>query len=215
MLKLDGITWTSKETKLKERASKFFLNLFTKEAYPLPRYLFKGLFPPISNRERDLLSRAVTTEEVKEAVFEMSPSKVAGNNGLNAFFFQSQWDTVRPQVTKFVQQAFTSGKFLESLNSTLLVRIPKFDNPESLSQFRPISLCNVLFKILAKVLANQMKLVLPKIISQGQTSFIPGRHITDNIIVAQEMAHSMRKQNGKDIAAIKIDLQKAFDTDGN
>lgn len=69
--------------------------------------------------------------------------------------------------------------------------IPKVSVPKNLNQFRHNILCNVLYKILTKVLTNRMKVVLPYIIGHGQTSFMLGRSTVDNIIIAQEMAHSM------------------------
>ncbi|WJX23235.1 hypothetical protein P8452_12461 [Trifolium repens] len=90
--------------------------------------------------------------------------------------------------------------------------IPKVDTPESVSQFRPIALCNVTYKIITKVIVNRIKPLLNGIISPYQSSFIPGRTIHHNIIVAQEMVHSMAKMKGKRMfMSIKIDLEKAYD----
>lgn len=87
-------------------------------------------------------------------------------------------------MVKLVQDAFKNGCFPNQKNTTLFVLIPKIENPTSLMHFRPISLCMVLCKIITKVLANCMKRFLPKLIGPEQTSFVPGRNITDNIIIA-------------------------------
>jgi hypothetical protein len=81
--------------------------------------------------------------------------------------------------------------FYSSLNDTYIVLIPKIKTLVSIIDFRPISLCNVLYKIIAKMLANRLKTVLPHTISYNQSAFISGRHITDNIIVAFEAFHTM------------------------
>ena len=106
-----------------------------------------------------------------------------------------------------------SGHPLPSaLNDTFITLIPKVPNPETVTQFRPIGLCNVTYKLITKCLVNRLKKVLPDLISPIQSSFVPGRQITDNVIVMQEVLHSMRrKTGGKGWMAIKLDLEKAYD----
>lgn len=100
----------------------------------------------------------------------------------------------------------------QDLNNTLIVLIPKKENPEDFSHFRPISLCSVLYKLVMKVVANKFKVIFPKLLSQEQAGFIAGRNISDNIILAQEVIHSLRcKRKSNNWMAIKLDLEKAYD----
>lgn len=99
------------------------------------------------------------------------------------------------------------------LNDTLVVLIPKKKVPETMNDIRPISLCNVMMKIITKMLANRLKTLLPQIISETQSAFIKGRLITDNVIASFEFNHWMqRKSQGKvGFSALKIDMSKAYD----
>ena len=77
--------------------------------------------------------------------------------------------------------------------------------------YRPICLCNVAYKNITKVIANRLQTILPQLVGPHQTSFIPGRHITKNIVIAQEVVHSMcKKSNNMGFMAIKVDLEKAY-----
>lgn len=101
---------------------------------------------------------------------------------------------------------------IEKVNMTDICLIPKVDKPEFIEQFRPISLCNTIYKIVTKVIVNRLKEVIPGIVSPYQTGFVPRRKIQENIIIAQEMAHNMAKRRGKlGFFAIKVDLSKAYD----
>lgn len=127
----------------------------------------------------------------------MPPLKAPGVDGFHVIFYQSQWQVVGPSVCKVVKEVFGGTPIPKELNGTLLVLIPKTNNPTSLKMFRPISLSSVVYKTITKIVTNKLKEVLPRLIGPNQTSFIPGRHITENIVIAQEVIHFMRKKKGK------------------
>lgn len=92
----------------------------------------------------------------------------------------------------------------------LVVLIPKFDNPQRLNDFRPISLVGSMYKILAKILANRLRLVIGSVISDSQSRFIKGRQILDGILVANEVVDEARKCKNE-LILFKVDFEKAYD----
>lgn len=119
----------------------------------------------------------------------------------------SSYSYVASSVCRLVLNILQGGDFPKDLNKTFIVLIPKVEAPESAKQYRPISLCNVAYKFITKVIVNRIKPVLPKLISPTQASYVPGRQITDNIVIFQEVLHSMRIKQGRQVyMAIKIDL---------
>ena len=144
----------------------------------------------------NMLTKPYQAEEVFTVLQQMHPSKARGPDGMSVLFFQKYWHIVGSHVTVAVLSCLNSGHILKSSNFTHIVLIPKVKNPTRVSDYRPISLCNVIFKLISKVMVNRLKRILPKIISDNQSAFVPGRLITDNFLVAFEILHSMHKRRG-------------------
>uniref|UniRef100_A0A5B7B5L4 Reverse transcriptase domain-containing protein n=1 Tax=Davidia involucrata TaxID=16924 RepID=A0A5B7B5L4_DAVIN len=152
-------------------------------------------------------------EEIKVVAFHIHPSKSPGPDGMTTAFFQKYWHIVGKEVTDAVKTFFHTGSLLRSINFTNIALIHKISCPMSMGHLRPISLCNVSYKIIAKTLTNRLRLVMPSIISLNQGAFVPGRLITDNVIIAQELFHSLKRhrRGNKYEMAIKLDMSKAYD----
>ena len=120
---------------------------------------------------------------------------------------------VRGDITTTVLNYLNSGLLPLTLNHTIVTLIPKVKNPEKVTKFWPISLCNVLYKIFSKVLANRLKIILPLLISEHKSASLKGRLITDNILVAFETLHYMKNHNSGSTGfmALKLDMSKAYD----
>ncbi|XP_042939332.1 uncharacterized protein LOC122274351 [Carya illinoinensis] len=174
----------------------------------------QGMEPMVTlEMNRNLLAEC-TFEEVKNAVFEMQPLSSPGPDGFCAGFYQDNWTIVGDKVFSTVKDFFSTRSGTGEVNDTYIVSIPKKKCPDLVTEYRPISLCNVLYKIVAKVLANRLKAFLPSIIAPAQSAFVIGRLISDNIIVAYEAIHSMQyrmRSKKEGYMALKLDMSKAYD----
>ena len=119
----------------------------------------------MSANMREELSRPSTVEKVKATLFQMGPTKALGPDGMNALFYQKFWHIVGNNVSSIVLEFLNSGIMVLEINYTNLVLIPKIKSPEKMTNFRPLSLCNVIYKIISKMLANRLKIILPQLIS--------------------------------------------------
>lgn len=112
----------------------------------------------------------------------------------------------------FIQEAWQNNDLIKEINNTLLVLLPKINILDFIYQFKPISLCNVAYKCITKLIVNRLKSLLGKWVSPFQANFVPGRNIHDNIIIAHELFHTMDRMRGKKgFMSIKIDIEKAYD----
>ena len=119
---------------------------------------------PDMNQE---LLQPYTLEEVKRALFSMHPSESSGLDGMSHFFFQKYWQIVGIDVTNAGISVLHSGHFLHKMNYTHIVLISKINERKNVSDYRPISLGNVVSIIVSKVLANRLKLILPNVILES------------------------------------------------
>eukprot|EP00253_Pinus_taeda_P001472 PITA_01472 len=151
------------------------------------------------------LCREISMEETEEAIRSMPNDKAPGPDGFTINFYKSCWSIVKQDVWEVVEDSI-----LKSLNSTFLALIPKVEEAKNPDKFRPITLCNVIYKIISKVIASRLKMILPDIISEEKSGYVEGRQIFDNILLAQEMIHSLhsRKEAGM---LLQLDLSKAYD----
>ncbi|KAA3470678.1 reverse transcriptase [Gossypium australe] len=141
----------------------------------------------ITDDIKEKLNREFTDDEILTAFNQMDPRKAPGIDGLPGSFFKYHWQIVGKEVLKFCHEALRDMDKIQTFNETLLVLIPKVNNPCDMTNFRPINLCWVIYKIISKVLANRLKNTLPKCISENQSAFVPGRCV------------------------IKLDMSKAYD----
>lgn len=204
----DGTSISNMEG-IKKEAPTFYKNLYHQEDYwtVFPKVVTKRI---LTEDAKSWLVREVSFNEVKKAIFQLNPEKAPGPDGYNAHFFQSNWELVKEDVVQAVLSFFRSGRLLKQINHTFLTLIPKTHEATSLSDYRPISCCNVIYKIISKVMSNRLKVVIKELISSNQHAFLEGRQIGECSMLAHELIRDFNKSHGKR-ACIKVDLQKAFD----
>ncbi|KAJ9558242.1 hypothetical protein OSB04_012856 [Centaurea solstitialis] len=169
--------------------------------------------PMISETDNARLVAPFTIDEFQRALFEMNPDKSPGPDGYNPGFYQHFWSLVGSDVFHTCCGWLSEATLPSVVNQTNIVLIPKVDYPRSMRDLRPISLCNVLYRILAKVLANRLRPLMERIIGIEQSAFVKGRSIVDNVMIAFEVLHNMKtKYKAKEgDTALKIDISKAYD----
>lgn len=111
-----------------------------------------------------------------------------------------------------IQSFFITGFFPKGLNSTILALIPKKNEAQEMRDYRPISCCNVLYKVISKLIANRLKVILPKFIADNQSTFIKERLLMENVLLATELVKDYHKDSVSPRCVMKIDISKAFDS---
>lgn len=144
---------------------------------------------------------------------QMHPNKAPGPDGMAPLFFITYWDIVGQAVTKVVLSSFKSGTLPPILNHSFITLISKKKRPKFVTDFWPISLSNVLYKLVAKVLANRLKGILHQIISPTQSAFVLGRRISNNVLATFEIMHFLNQKRGgkENFMFLKLDISKAYD----
>jgi hypothetical protein len=145
----------------------------------------------INENHNEALMRPVTMEEVEQVIWEMPKGKSPGPDGFTVDFYQACWLVIKNEVWEVVEDSRKYKKFLPAFNATFLTLIPKEDKVENPNKFCPISLCNVIYKLISKIIANRLKPLLPSLISPEQTGFVEGRQILDSIILTHDLIHSL------------------------
>ncbi|GKC35543.1 putative RNA-directed DNA polymerase, eukaryota, reverse transcriptase zinc-binding domain protein [Tanacetum coccineum] len=140
--------------------------------------------------------RPVTDLEIKEAMFSIRNDKSPGLDGFTAAFFKEAWDIVASDVINAVKEFFVNGMLPKELNHTIIAVIPKVSSPTRINDYRPISCCNVLFKCISKIILNRIKRSLKVLVSSNQSAFVPGRRISNNILLTQELMHNYHLDRG-------------------
>ena len=166
----------------------------------------------LSNVQQIDLCKAFTDADIKEALYSIPNHKSPGPDGFSSGFFKSSWNSTGPLVCTMVKQFFQSGYMPPFISATKLIVLPKVAHPQTASDFRPISCCNVLYKVISKLLCSRLKKVLPSIINQCQGAFVQGREILFNVLICQDLARGYLRKQTSPRCMMKVDPRKAFNS---
>lgn len=204
-----------RDSKIAGVAQEFYTDLYKSELSRQNNnhHVFNGFQPHVSEEINLDLIKGVTEDEIKEVIFSIEATKAPGPDGFTGAFYQAFWSDIKDNIIEEVRGFFEQDNFDKEVNHTNIFLIPKIANPRKMTDFRPIALCNVSYKIISKILVTRLKKHLSNIISEEQAAFIPGRVITDNVIIAHEVMHALkvRRRCANAYMAIKTDITKASD----
>ncbi|XP_073062068.1 uncharacterized protein [Primulina eburnea] len=206
----DGVCLTSPDM-IQQSGASFFQHLLTGDPFVLDCPDLSGFPSVISDEENYGITATPSLEEVRATVFSISPDSVAGPDGFSSAFFQHCWEIVHQDVLDAVLDFFSGSPLPQSFTATTITLIPKVEGARAWSDYRPISLCNVTNKIISKLLYFRLRAVAERLISLNQSGFVPGRMISDNILLAQELTHSLTLPTRGGNVILKLDMAKAYD----
>lgn len=142
----------------------------------------------------------------------MPLNKSPGPDGYSVEFLRASWDTVGEGITSAVREFFRNGRLLKDMNTAAIALIPKKPEACCLTDYRPISCCNIVYKLISKIIANRLKPILTECVSPNQAAFLKGRSLGENVLLATELTKDYNKSSCLRSAMLKIDIRKAFDT---
>lgn len=213
LLSLDddlGVTHTSHKA-IAKTAVEYFTKLVgtSSEVEDFPDHLN---FTTITDNQSQELLAPFSRLDILNCFKSMAKNRSPGPDGFTAEFFLKSWSIVGNLVTDAILYFFDTAALPRIINSIAVALIPKNANSCHLSQFRPISCCNVIYKCITKLIAKRMKVLMPFLISKNQAAFVPGRLIGDNVLLAQSLCKDYHLNSGPPRFACKLDICKAFDT---
>lgn len=159
-----------------------------------------------------LLTHPISEAKIRNVLFYMPSSKAPGPDGFPAEFYRALWDIIKQDFVIVVQSFFMYGFLPRGVNATILTLIQKHGDAKEIKDYRPISCCNILFKVISKILVNRLKVLLPELIEPNQCAFVKGRLLLENVLLATELVKDCHKQSIQHRSILKLDISKAFDS---
>lgn len=208
---MEGV-WQEDQGRIENIILEYFVAIFRSDHPTNFEANLSAINTRVTSDMNDELLAEFRADEVERALKQMHPTKAPGPDGMSPIFYQKYWDIVGCDVTNCVLDALNAVVLPSCINEIYICLIPKVKDPQKITHFRLISLCNVIYKIISKVLANRLKKFVAVVIDEAQSAFVPKRLITDNVLVAFETMHNIdqRKKGKEALMAIKLDISQAY-----
>ena len=214
-LKKEDGSLTHSDADIMDEGYKFYENLYKNDNITdqeIKTYLQNASHPKtLSDDESNSLEGKIAMQECELALQAMKSNKSPGSDGIPAEFYQNFWTELNPILIESLNNAYELGELSPTQKRSILSLIFKKNDKQLLKNWRPISLLNTDYKILAHVLANRLKTVIKQIIHTDQNGYIKGRNIAYNIRLIQDVINHFEQDNIEG-AVVFLDFQKAFDT---
>ncbi|GJS20669.1 RNA-directed DNA polymerase, eukaryota, partial [Tanacetum coccineum] len=165
----------------------------------------------LSQEQAADLERGVSRDEIRSAVWDCGENKSPGPDGFTFEFFRRYWEFIGPDFCDAVEHFFVNGSFSKGCNSSFIALIPKVPDAKFVNDYRPISLIGSVYKVVTKIMANRLALVIADIVSETQSAFVAERQILDGPFILNEVLHWCKKKNKKAMF-FKVDFAKAYDS---
>lgn len=182
-----------------------------------------GVLPPSVEDIKNLLSFRCNTslasqllkvpsmEEIRDTVASMPRRKAPGPDGFPVEFLWEAWEQVGKETVEAVQEFFVTGYLPKIFNATAITLIPKVPGADTLTQFRPVSCCTTMYKIIARLLKNKLKLFISDAVQGNQVGFVQGRQLCENVLLASELVSDFHASGITTRGCLQVDLAKAYD----
>lgn len=174
---------------------------------------FRGLKGRVTKQINVELNRNFIVEEIHKTLMQMRPTKASGSDDMSPLFFQQHLPIIRQCITKAMLSALHTSEISSEINHTFITLIPKKNQHTRVANFQPISLCNVLYKLISKVIVNRLWAMMPNIISDSQSAFVPNHQIMNKVLVVYELIYYLRQKRGgkQGFMLLELDMSKTYD----
>ncbi|RZB79929.1 UDP-galactose/UDP-glucose transporter 5 [Glycine soja] len=206
---IEGV-WVDEPAIVKAEIFRFFQQRYQEPELIRPK--LNGVsFKSIGQQQNQMLVGCFSEEEIKRAVWECGSEKSPGPDGLNFKFIKQFWHILKLDIIRFLYEFHANGIFPKGGNASFIALLPKVPDPQNLYEFRPISLIGCVYKIVAKLLANRLKRIMPDIIDERQSAFVAGRQLLHSAIIANEVVEEAKRRK-KSCLVFKADFERAYDS---